>query len=313
MTDSLEGTPKLRRTLSKSRSSGLRKKVEKLMIDDINQAIEDVAESKRTSTNINPVINVEPSLNENQELSNSTPNLYNLAPLTMQHAVSESIINTDNSFQDESLIHEPGSLFHSQSVDDLLSHDIDGLKRCIKGSIRYKRQHRQSINFDEIYENLQPLTPPPVPSRETNFHKFTKNPAKKPLPLPRIRSVKEKKKQPETKKIVYILDKQKDHFVLESEEKIVVEAKPIVVDVREKDTNSQMVQFRKNLRPVSLHNSTSKMRFVYDKSDRPISEISINKGCKSYLIVFHAKSCFSFMFNARNILLIVLQLLFLFI
>lgn len=286
ITDSLEGAPKLRRSLSRSRSVSLRKKVERLMIDDINQAIESVADVERNSLNINqPTICIERPNNESQSLLSASPKYRHFAPFALQHAISDSNIKNKNDYEHEESMHEPGSLFHSQSVDDLLRHDIDGLKKTMRGSIRYKRNNRNSLNFNEdtVYENLLPTTPPPNFNDKDKLQIFLKTSGKKPLPLPRTRSLKDIKKVSESKKVVYVLDKEKDHFVLESNgiEQAVAEPQIIVTDTPKlrpkKELNSDIVQLRHNLRPVSLYNPNAKMKFVLEKNERPVT---VYKGCK---------------------------------
>lgn len=123
------------------------------------------------------------------------------------------------SYQELVVQHEPFDEFRTKSSDDLLLDNIDGIQK-IKESKKHRLLRMRSTSNDRldkhssdqvVYENLNyeaPLSADNVTMR---------NKKKKPMPQPRLSAdVNESKKLSSSKTIVYVLDKDRDEFVLQS-------------------------------------------------------------------------------------------------
>lgn len=149
----------------------------------------------------------------------------------------------------------------SKSSDDILLPDIDGIRKITSKYKKYRTKSDERLHQmdDDLYANL------PIGS----FSKQSIKPVeghRKPHPLPRSTEG-----QRTSKTIVYVLDKEKDHFVLEDptiDDKLVITA-PIVE--RLPQTDSQLVKINVLNNPTSpkiVATSTSEIEALNDVNFR---------------------------------------------
>lgn len=106
----------------------------------------------------------------------------------------------------------------SKSTDDLLHPDVDGLRKSIRSMKNKGKKNKiysstnSLLQLDEsLYENLNTKS---LPDLTGNLDKEVS--IKKPLPLPRVNSIKDiSAENRNSKTLTFVLDKEKDEFVLE--------------------------------------------------------------------------------------------------
>lgn len=106
----------------------------------------------------------------------------------------------------------------SKSTDDLLHADVDGLRKSIRSMKNKSKKNKiysstnSLLQLDEsLYENLNTKS---MPDLTENLDKEIS--IKKPLPLPRVNSIKDiSAENRNSKTLTFVLDKEKDEFVLE--------------------------------------------------------------------------------------------------
>ncbi|KAL7020453.1 hypothetical protein ACKWTF_011539 [Chironomus riparius] len=128
------------------------------------------------------------------------------------------ILFSSKSYQELPTKFEPFDNFRTKSSDDLLLDDIDGIRKITESKthklLRMRSCSNNSLDRSSdqiIYENFNyevPLSADQVMMR-------TK---KKPLPQPRLSADVNELKKRTSKTVVYVLDKQKDEFVLQPSE-----------------------------------------------------------------------------------------------
>lgn len=104
---------------------------------------------------------------------------------------------------------KPFDSFQTKSSDDLLFNNIDGLRK--PESKRHKLLRIRSTSNSNLYENLN-YGRAEVPLSADSFMR-----KKAPLPMPRsMDDLSDRSSKRNSRTIVYVLDKEKDEFVLES-------------------------------------------------------------------------------------------------
>lgn len=183
-----------------------------------------------------------------------------LYPQTMSKSTQDLSKSNDSEF-----VFRP--LVISKSSDDILLPDIDGIRKI--STSKYKKYNRaksdERLNQldEDLYANL------PIGS----FAKQSIKPVdghRKPHPLPR--SNEGQPGQRTSKTIVYVLDKEKDHFVLEDptiDEKLLITA-PIVERLPPAD--SQLVK-------INVLNNPSSPKIVTSQTSaiEPLNEVNFRK------------------------------------
>lgn len=167
------------------------------------------------------------------------------------------------STQDLSKSNDSEFIFHplsiSKSSDDILLPDIDGIRK-IAASKHRKYKHKSEEKIDQLEEDLYANLP------IGSFSKQSIKPVqghRKPHPLPRLNEG-----QRTSKTIVYVLDKEKDQFVLEDptiEEPVFISA-PIIEHSPRVD--SQMIKINVPINPSSPKITTTRSEL------EPLNEVN---------------------------------------
>lgn len=122
------------------------------------------------------------------------------------------------SYQELPTKFEPFDSFRTKSSDDLLLDDIDGIRKITESKthklVRMRSCSNNSLDRSSdhiIYENFNYEVP-------LSVDQVTMRKKKKPMPQPRLSADVNELKKRTSKTVVYVLDKEKDEFVLQPSE-----------------------------------------------------------------------------------------------
>lgn len=209
-----------------------------------------------SGSNFKPIImsnSTDNLLLSSQKLDQNNSQLLRPIPVFASHSIQD--LRTIDSLEETR--NEP-MLFPSKSTDDLVFHDIDGIRKSIRSLTNYRKmKNRAHGSQNDLHESSNKT------DRNLNVH-YINN--KKPLPLPRTKSnefgipapaiVTASSEKPNESKnaVVYVIDKEINEFVLESE----YEAK-----IKQKEENPTIKSPIKTKFPViGANNNTDEQKLV---------------------------------------------------